>query len=60
VTRDEPLRLELEAFLDCVQMRRRPLVGGEEALRALEVALEVTAKIEEHGQVVAHSIAGLH
>jgi predicted dehydrogenase len=59
VHRDEPLRLELEAFLECVRTRSRPLVGGEEALRALEVGLGVVAKIEEHGEVVAHTVAGL-
>ncbi len=59
VARDEPLRLELEAFLECVRTRSRPLVGGQEALRALEVALGVVAKIEEHGEVVARSIAAL-
>lgn len=59
VTRDEPLRLELEAFLESVRTRCRPLVGGQEALRALEVALGVVAKIEEHSEVVAQTIAGL-
>ncbi len=35
---EEPLHSELQHFLDCVQGRERPLVSGEDGLRALEVA----------------------
>ncbi len=59
VKRDEPLRLELEAFLDCVEKRTAPLVGGEEARRALEVALGVLVKIEEHAEIVRRSLSTL-
>ena len=59
VHKDEPLRLELESFLDCVAARSAPRVSGPEALRALEVALEILARIEEHGKVVAHSLSTL-
>lgn len=59
VERAEPLRLELEHFLECVRTRRAPRVGGAEALRALEVALEVLAKIEEHSRAVAETLASL-
>ena len=55
----EPLRLELEAFLESVANRTPPLVGGPEARRALEVALGVVAKIEEHARIVARSLAAL-
>jgi predicted dehydrogenase len=41
VTREEPLRLELASFVDCVRTRRRPVVPGEDGLRALELALEI-------------------
>ncbi|MCP5117975.1 MAG: Gfo/Idh/MocA family oxidoreductase, partial [bacterium] len=37
VKKDEPLRLEIEAFLDCVITRAAPRVGGAQATRALEV-----------------------
>jgi len=57
VEKDEPLRLELESFFECVVTRRAPRVGGEDACRALEVALAVAAKIEEHSKVVAESLA---
>jgi predicted dehydrogenase len=37
----EPLRLELESFVDAVSGGAAPLVSGEDGLRALEVALEI-------------------
>ncbi len=44
----EPLRAELEAFLDCVRTRRPPLVGGAEGRRALALADWVMKCIQEH------------
>jgi predicted dehydrogenase len=41
----KPLDRELAAFVDCVRHRRPPLVDGRIGLRALEVALEVRARI---------------
>jgi predicted dehydrogenase len=38
---EEPLKAELQHFLDCVQGRERPLVSGEDGLRALQVAHEL-------------------
>ena len=57
VTKDEPLRLELEHFLECVRTRQQPLVGGPEATRALRVAESILAKIEEHALVVERTMA---
>jgi predicted dehydrogenase len=59
VTKDEPLRLEIEAFLEAVANRSRPLTSGEEGLRALEVAMAILGKIEEHAKVVAQQIQSL-
>ncbi len=59
VTKDEPLRLEIEAFLEAVQNRGRPVVSGEEGLRALEIAIAILGKIEEHARVVAQQIQSL-
>jgi predicted dehydrogenase len=44
----EPLRAELEAFVDSVRTRRPPLVGGREGREALAVAERVMTAIEEH------------
>jgi predicted dehydrogenase len=50
--KEEPLRLEVEAFLASVANRTQPLVPGEEGLRALQVALAILDKIEEHAKLV--------
>ncbi len=42
----KPLDRELEAFVECVQQGRRPLVDGHVGLKALDVALQVRAKID--------------
>lgn len=57
VENKEPLRLELESFLDSVESRSRPRVTGVDAMRALEVALGILGKIEEHTRVVAETVA---
>jgi len=59
VEKAEPLRLELESFLDCVELRSAPRVSGLDACRALEVALDILDKIEEHSRAVAQSLAGM-
>lgn len=53
----EPLRLELEDFIDAVRTRRQPLVDGPAACRALRVAQDILAKIKEHGDLVAERVA---
>jgi predicted dehydrogenase len=57
VEHQEPLRLELASFLECVRTRRQPLTSGEDAARALEVCLDILDKIEEHGAVVRKTVA---
>ncbi|HVT42999.1 MAG TPA: Gfo/Idh/MocA family oxidoreductase [Thermoanaerobaculia bacterium] len=47
VLRKEPLRAELEAFIECVRSRSRPLVGSQDGLAALELAGRVGEAIEE-------------
>jgi predicted dehydrogenase len=56
VTKDEPLRLELENFFESIATRRPPRVTGQQALAALEVALDISAKIEEHASLVAQTL----
>ncbi len=58
VDKDEPLKLELAAFLRAVHSRAAPAISGEDALRALQVALEILDKIEQHADVVAQSLQG--
>ena len=56
VTKDEPLRLELEGFFESVRTRQPPRVTGEQGLAALEVAFEILAKIEEHYRLVEKTL----
>jgi predicted dehydrogenase len=45
ITREEPLKLELQSFIECVQAHQTPVVSGEAAQRALDVAFEITRQI---------------
>jgi len=56
VEKNEPLKLELEHFLECVETRRTPLAPGRDGLRALDAALAVLAKIEEHTHLVGQHL----
>lgn len=49
VEKDEPLKLELAAFVECARQGKRPVVSGQEAAEALRLALEITAQIERNG-----------
>ncbi len=57
IVKSEPLRLELDAFIDSIQTRQPPRVTGEQALAALDVAASILAKIEEHASLVAQTLA---
>jgi predicted dehydrogenase len=56
VVKDEPLKLEIENFIESVVNRTQPRVTGEQGLAALEVAVDILAKIEEHSRVVARTL----
>ena len=56
VEQQEPLRLELQSFVECVRNRTTPLVTGHDAMRALQVCLGILDKIEEHGAVVQRTV----
>lgn len=47
VEKDEPLKLELAAFVECARAGSTPRVSGQEAADALAVALEITRLIEQ-------------
>jgi predicted dehydrogenase len=48
----EPLRAELESFVECVRTRREPRVNGTAGRAALELAARVMASIQEHAERV--------
>ncbi len=48
IEKEEPLKKELESFVECVLKDKTPVVSGVEAREALRVALEITDKIWEN------------
>lgn len=48
VENQEPLKRELEDFVDAVVTRRRPLVPGEEGRRALALATQIASAMSEN------------
>ncbi len=52
VEKAEPLKLELEHFLKCVETGEEPLVDGREGLKVLKIALEASNQLPKTGIVV--------
>jgi predicted dehydrogenase len=48
VAQSEPLRLEIESFLESVRTRQQPQVTGQQGRAALALALDINAAIAEH------------
>lgn len=48
IHKEEPLRVELNAFVDCILQSHQPKVSGEVAKSALAVALEITHLIQKN------------
>jgi predicted dehydrogenase len=46
IAKEEPLKLELQHFIACVREKQTPLVSGESAKRALDLAFEITRQIQ--------------
>ena len=46
IAKDEPLKLELQHFVECVRAQQTPMVSGESAKRALDLAFEITRQIQ--------------
>ena len=47
IEKDEPLKLELQHFIQCVAQKQTPKVTGQAGREALEVALEITRQIQQ-------------
>ena len=47
IAKDEPLKLELQHFVNCVSEKQTPAVSGESAKRALDLAFEITRQIQQ-------------
>lgn len=46
LAKEEPLKLELQHFVNCVRERQIPMVSGESAKRALDLAFEITRQVQ--------------
>jgi predicted dehydrogenase len=46
IAKEEPLKLELQHFVECVRAHRTPIVSGESAKQALDLAFEITRQIQ--------------
>jgi predicted dehydrogenase len=46
IAKDEPLKLELQDFVDCIREKQTPRVSGESARQALDLAFEITRQIQ--------------
>lgn len=57
--RAEPLRLELDSFVEAVTSGSRPVVSGEDGLKALEVVLEILGQIgAQQGRAAGPAASG--
>ncbi|MFZ0825941.1 MAG: Gfo/Idh/MocA family oxidoreductase [Verrucomicrobiia bacterium] len=46
IAKEEPLKLELQHFVECVREKQTPMVSGESAKLALDLAFEITRQIQ--------------
>src|ERR1700677_710191 len=46
IAKDEPLKLELQHFVECIREKQTPMVSGESAKQALDLAFEITRQIQ--------------
>jgi len=46
IEKAEPLRVELQSFIDCVLARQTPVVSGASAKLALDLAFEITRQVQ--------------
>jgi len=56
VVNEEPLKRELEDFIDAVRSNRPPLVTGADGRRALALAQRITDKMNEVTETRTHEI----
>ncbi len=52
IERDEPLKRELQAFVECASRGQQPLVSGYQAMAALELAIQITELVEVNLKLV--------
>jgi predicted dehydrogenase len=58
IEKDEPLKLELHHFVECARNQGTPLVSGESARKALELAIEITRQTRAATERVQRETGG--
>ncbi len=53
IEKDEPLKLEIAAFIECARQGKRPVVSGQEGAEALRLALQITDQIERNAALAS-------
>ncbi|CEG13382.1 Similar to 1-carboxy-3-chloro-3,4-dihydroxycyclohexa-1, 5-diene dehydrogenase [groundwater metagenome] len=48
ISQEEPLKLELQSFVECVKSRKNPVVDGIAGRKALDVALKILDEIDKN------------
>lgn len=56
LTQREPLVAEIESFIECIIQSKRPVVSGEDGVRALKIAQQITQQAQTSTQAVWHKI----
>src|SRR5580704_18912058 len=56
VDKGEPLKTQLDAFLEAIRSRKSPKCNGPRARQTLGAALAILDKIKEHSEAVSHSL----
>lgn len=52
ISLEEPLKIECQDFLQCIETRRKPKVDGYKGLRVLEILACCQRSLEENGKVI--------
>jgi predicted dehydrogenase len=60
VGKDEPLKLELKHFIECIRENKKPIVSGDEASYTLRIADKILENMEFINAVSAKSFMDLH
>jgi len=47
IEKGEPLKLELQSFINCIRARQTPVVSGASAKQALDLAFEITRQVQD-------------
>ncbi|MBN2421480.1 Gfo/Idh/MocA family oxidoreductase [Candidatus Woesearchaeota archaeon] len=51
IVKQEPLRVELSHFIDCIKNNKKPLISPEDAKRAVEISLAIMKSNKENNPV---------